>query len=100
MVSDFGLSRLVPLEKNHLTTQIGGTFCYLDTEYFWFSQLNDKSDVYAFRVILLELFKSQRVVSSDASSSRNIAIRFKSMFKWSRLLEMVDPKIARGFEGQ
>ncbi|XP_059275008.1 wall-associated receptor kinase 2-like [Lycium ferocissimum] len=100
VVSDFGLSRLVPLEKTHLTTQVGGTFGYLDPEYFRSGQLNDKSDVYAFGVVLLELLTSQRAISSDALSAENLAMRFKSMFKQSRLLEMVDPEIAREVEGQ
>ncbi|XP_020977538.1 wall-associated receptor kinase-like 6 [Arachis ipaensis] len=59
-VSDFGTSRSLPQDKTHLTTQIGGTFGYIDPEYFQSSQFSDKSDMYSFGVVLVEIITGKK----------------------------------------
>lgn len=97
VISDFGISRSVSLDRTHLTTCVGGTFGYLDPEYFQSGQLNDKSDVYAFGVVLAEILTGQKPVSS-AKDDLGLAIRFRSAVKQDRLLEILDKLVAE--EGQ
>ena len=93
VVTDFGISRSVPIDKTHLTTLVGGTFGYLDPEYFQSGQLNDKSDVYAFGVVLAELLTGQKAVSSD-KSDEGLVIKFRSAIEENRLFEILDRIVA------
>ncbi|XP_059666592.1 wall-associated receptor kinase-like 1 [Cornus florida] len=89
VVSDFGLSRSVSLDKTHLTTMVGGTFGYLDPEYFRSGQLTDKSDVYAFGVVLAELLTGKKAVSSDRFDE-GLVLNFRSSMKQNRLFEILE----------
>ncbi|KAA8519340.1 hypothetical protein F0562_013596 [Nyssa sinensis] len=97
VVSDFGLSRSIPLNKTHLTTLVGGTFGYLDPEYFHSGQLTDKSDVYAFGVVLVELLTGEKAVSSNRSN-KSLVIHFQSSLKQNCLFEILENLVMN--EGQ
>ncbi|XP_024357802.1 leucine-rich repeat receptor protein kinase HPCA1 isoform X1 [Physcomitrium patens] len=62
-VADFGMSLLVPDEKDEKTRKVKGTMGYLDPEYYLTSHLSTKSDVYSFGVVLLELFTGKAPIS-------------------------------------
>ncbi|PIN12641.1 Serine/threonine protein kinase [Handroanthus impetiginosus] len=93
VISDFGLSRSVSVDKTHLTTVVGGTFGYLDPEYFQSGQLNDKSDVYAFGVLLAEILTGQKAISSTRDDM-GLAIRFRLAVKEQSLFEILEEIVA------
>jgi serine/threonine protein kinase len=93
-VSDFGASRLVPLDQTQLTTLVQGTFGYLDPEYFHTNQLTEKSDVYSFGVVVAELLTGKEALSFNRpESDRNLALFFVSAIKEDRLLQILEDHI-------
>ncbi|KAI3493192.1 hypothetical protein L1887_42153 [Cichorium endivia] len=93
-VSDFGASRLVPLDHNQVTTLIQGTLGYLDPEYFHTSQLTDKSDVYSFGVVLAELLTGRKPICvGRTNEEKNLATYFLKSMNENRLFQIVEPRL-------
>ncbi|XP_057866806.2 probable serine/threonine-protein kinase PBL28 isoform X1 [Cryptomeria japonica] len=65
---DFGLATqtLGPLVPFFCKT-VSGTFGYLAPEYFEYGKVSEKTDIYAFGVVLLELLTGQKITSSARS---------------------------------
>ncbi|KAL7263004.1 hypothetical protein ACSBR1_001216 [Camellia fascicularis] len=90
-VSNFGASRLIPIDQTQLTTLVQGTLGYLDLEYFHTSQLTGKSDVYSFGVVLVELLTGKKALSFNRPKlERNLAMSFVSSMKEDHFFEIVD----------
>ncbi|KAL8035658.1 hypothetical protein ABFX02_12G111700 [Erythranthe guttata] len=81
-VGDFGLSRL--LECSETTTGPQGTPGYLDPDYYSSFRLNEKSDIYSFGVVLLELITGMRAVDQTRE------------LREMTLADLVVPKIQMG----
>ncbi|CAK9140584.1 unnamed protein product [Ilex paraguariensis] len=64
-VSDFGLAKLLEDEESHITTIVAGTFGYLAPEYMQSGRATEKTDVYSFGVLVLEVVSGKR--PTDAS---------------------------------
>ncbi|XP_042440026.1 proline-rich receptor-like protein kinase PERK3 [Zingiber officinale] len=59
-IADFGIAKHFSDEKTHISTVVKGTYGYLAPEYASSGQLTDKSDVYSYGVLLLELITGRR----------------------------------------
>ncbi|XWS57136.1 hypothetical protein CRYUN_Cryun09bG0146500 [Craigia yunnanensis] len=94
-VSDFGASRLIPIDQTQITTLVQGTLGYLDPEYLQTSQLTEKSDVYSFGVVLVELLTGQMPVSfARPEAQRNLASYFILAMQQDRLFQILEPGLA------
>ncbi|CAK9313554.1 unnamed protein product [Citrullus colocynthis] len=94
-VSDFGASKLVPIDQSQLSTMVQGTLGYLDPEYLLTSELTEKSDVYSFGIVLLELITGKKAVSFEGpEAERNLAMYVLCAMKEDRVVEVVEKGMA------
>ncbi|KAL7101163.1 hypothetical protein ACP275_08G039100 [Erythranthe tilingii] len=81
LVADFGLAKLVELDLHtHVSTRVMGTFGYLSPEYASTGKLTEKSDVFSFGVVLLELITGRKPVDSSRP------LGDESLVEWARPL--------------
>ncbi|KAK6140501.1 hypothetical protein DH2020_025756 [Rehmannia glutinosa] len=66
-LSDFGLATWASSCSHHMdNSDVAGTFGYLAPEYFMHGKLNQKLDVYAFGVVLLELLSGRKPIDNES----------------------------------
>ncbi|XWS17266.1 hypothetical protein CRYUN_Cryun33cG0052900 [Craigia yunnanensis] len=99
-VADFGLAKFFSDVNTHVSTRVMGTFGYLAPEYASSGKLTEKSDVFSFGVMLLELITGHRPVGSSYMED--------SLVDWARPLltralddgnfdSLVDPKLQKEY---
>ncbi|GFY90777.1 protein kinase superfamily protein [Actinidia rufa] len=95
-ISDFGLAKWLP-EKwvHHVVHPIEGTFGYLAPEYFMHGIVDEKTDVFAFGVLLLELITGRRAVDSFRQS---LVMWAKPLLEKSHVKDLADPRLGDAYD--
>ncbi|XP_047982293.1 leucine-rich repeat receptor protein kinase HPCA1-like isoform X2 [Salvia hispanica] len=94
-VADFGLSKpMNEPERGHVTTQVKGTMGYLDPEYYMTQQLTEKSDVYSFVVLLLELLTARSPIEKGKYIVREVKQAMDTGKEMYNLEGILDPIVA------
>ncbi|TQD81407.1 hypothetical protein C1H46_033048 [Malus baccata] len=92
-VSDFGLAKLLVDEDAHITTVVAGTFGYLAPEYLQSGRATQKTDVYSFGVLLLELVTGKRPTDPTfVKRGLNVVGWMNTQLRENRLHEVVDKR--------
>ncbi|RCV31720.1 hypothetical protein SETIT_6G200700v2 [Setaria italica] len=92
-VSDFGASRYIPVDKTGITTAVQGTIGYLDPEYYYTGRLTDKSDVFSFGVLLVELLTRKKPFVYRTDDGDGLVSHFISLLTEGKLVGLIDPQI-------
>ncbi|KAJ8773836.1 hypothetical protein K2173_008299 [Erythroxylum novogranatense] len=101
-VADFGLARLNDTSQTHVSTRVMGTFGYLAPEYASSGKLTDRSDVFSFGVVLLELITGRKPVDPTQP------LGDESLVEWARpllihaletgdLSRVIDPRLEKHY---
>ncbi|KAM7517471.1 hypothetical protein LguiB_016433 [Lonicera macranthoides] len=62
IVGDFGLAKLVDVRKTNVTTQVRGTMGHIAPEYLSTGKSSERTDVFGYGIMLLELVTGQRAI--------------------------------------
>ncbi|KAF8399706.1 hypothetical protein HHK36_015576 [Tetracentron sinense] len=102
LVADFGLAKLSNDTHTHVSTRVMGTFGYMAPEYASSGKLTDRSDVFSFGVVLLELLTGRKPVDPTQP------LGDESLVEWARPLliqaletgdftELADPRLEKSY---
>ncbi|XP_072963018.1 receptor-like cytosolic serine/threonine-protein kinase RBK1 isoform X1 [Typha angustifolia] len=95
-ISDFGLAKWLPDNwPQHIVFPIEGTFGYLAPEYFMHGLVNEKTDVFAFGVLLLELVTGRKAVDS---SRQSLVIWAKPLLDSNNVKDLADPSLGDAYD--
>ncbi|XP_059650050.1 receptor-like protein kinase FERONIA [Cornus florida] len=95
-ISDFGLSKMdiANVSGTYISTNVKGTFGYLDPEYFMTRRLTKRSDVYAFGVVLFEVLCGRRAVDMTLEEEQHsLALWARKCIRKGTQDHLVDPSV-------
>ncbi|KAL1565646.1 putative serine/threonine-protein kinase PBL23 isoform X1 [Salvia divinorum] len=100
-LSDFGLSKVISMGFSHVSSEVRGTFGYVDPEYQKDRHVHSSTDVYSFGVVLLQLLSGQRVINLEVTRPVPLSKKAKNLIKGGDITEFADPKLngEYSFEG-
>ncbi|XP_074573107.1 putative LRR receptor-like serine/threonine-protein kinase RKF3 [Curcuma longa] len=90
-VADFGLAKFTPEGTSHVSTKVAGTLGYVAPEYALYGQLSEKSDVFSFGVLLLELLSGKKAFGSRSDGQAFVVNDWAwSLARRGRALDVIE----------
>uniref|UniRef100_A0A0E0JXU3 non-specific serine/threonine protein kinase n=1 Tax=Oryza punctata TaxID=4537 RepID=A0A0E0JXU3_ORYPU len=100
IVGDFGLAKLLDRQESHVTTAVRGTIGHIAPEYLSTGQSSEKTDVYGFGILLLELITGPKTLSNGhAQSQKGMILDWVREVKEEKKLDkLVDRDLKDSFD--
>lgn len=95
-ISDFGLAKVGRIDQTqtYVSTNVKGTFGYMDPCYFYTGNLTRKSDVYAFGVVLFEVLSGRQAVDSTLDEEQwGLAAWAQDQIKEGKYNQIIDRRL-------
>ncbi|GLJ51828.1 hypothetical protein SUGI_1101050 [Cryptomeria japonica] len=87
----FGLARLLPNDKSHVSTKLAGTLGYRAPEYAGHGQLTEKADTYSFGVVVLEIVSGRKSIDLNQPPHMQYLLEWVwSLYEENKVLKMVE----------
>ncbi|KAL6194418.1 hypothetical protein ACLB2K_035502 [Fragaria x ananassa] len=97
-ITDFGLAKWLPNKwTHHAVIPVEGTFGYLAPEYFMHGIVDEKTDVFAFGVLLLEIVTGRKPVDS---SKKNLLLWALPHMESGDIAKIADPKLEANYDAE
>ncbi|CAN6478235.1 unnamed protein product [Victoria cruziana] len=100
VVGDFGLAKLMDYKDTHVTTAVRGTIGHIAPEYLSTGKSSEKTDVFGYGIMLLELITGQRAFDLARLANDDDVMLLdwvKGLLKEKRLDMLVDPDLQNNY---
>ncbi|KAJ0969482.1 hypothetical protein J5N97_022359 [Dioscorea zingiberensis] len=99
-LSDFGLAKWALSSMSHIVCDdVAGTFGYLAPEYFMYGKVDEKIDVYAFGVVLLELLSGKKPISTGCPKGQESLVMWaKPILHGEKVTQLVDQCLGNEYD--
>ncbi|KAF3515040.1 hypothetical protein F2Q69_00004731, partial [Brassica cretica] len=100
VVGDFGLAKLVDVRRTNVTTQVRGTMGHIAPECISTGKSSEKTDVFGYGIMLLELVTGQRAIDFSRLEEEDDVLlldHVKKLEREKRLGDIVDKKLEEDY---
>ncbi|XP_022776134.1 protein NSP-INTERACTING KINASE 3-like isoform X2 [Durio zibethinus] len=100
VVGDFGLAKLLDHRDSHVTTAVRGTVGHIAPEYLSTGQSSEKTDVFGFGILLLELITGQKALDfGRAANQKGVMLDWvKKLHQEGKQSLLVDKDLRGNFD--
>lgn len=100
VVGDFGLAKLLDHQESHVTTAVRGTVGHIAPEYLSTGQSSEKTDVFGYGILLLELITGQRALDFGKAACQKGAVLdwVKQLNQEKRLEILIDKDLKNDYD--